>query len=90
MAVAEMPKKERFKELRDAAGLTLAQLAVAAGLSPSVVFELETGSATNPRFKTLHSIARVLGVSVHKLITALELDAEASAEPKKTPRKRRK
>jgi transcriptional regulator with XRE-family HTH domain len=65
-------------------GLTQQEAAVAAGLSVSVVAQLERGAITDPRIKTLQSLGRVYGVSILDL-----LDDEEPPAPEK-PKRRRK
>jgi transcriptional regulator with XRE-family HTH domain len=53
----------RLRELREAAGLTQAQLAERAGLHPQGVVKLERGER-EPAWSTLLALADALGVSV--------------------------
>jgi DNA-binding phage protein len=46
---------------RERRGLTLAQVAEQAGITPETLSRLETGNQTNPTFKTLCMLARALG-----------------------------
>lgn len=65
----ETPKiKDRLRELRTAAGKTQQELATAAGLSWSVIAQIEQGKTPNPRLDTLQALARALGVTVSRLI----------------------
>ena len=57
----------RLKALRQAAGLTQQQLAFQAGLSMSLVTQLEQGLKADPRLSTLLALSRVLGVSLDAL-----------------------
>jgi transcriptional regulator with XRE-family HTH domain len=69
MIVAELPPlARRVKEHREAAGLSQQALAVAAGLSISMVAQIEQGVRVDPRVSTLLGIARALGVKVDDLI----------------------
>jgi transcriptional regulator with XRE-family HTH domain len=68
-----MPSKERtglaarLKSLRDKAGMTQQQVATAAGLSMSLITQLEQGSKSDPRLSTLRALAGALGVSLDEL-----------------------
>lgn len=79
-----MPIKDRLKELRKAAGLTQQALAVAAGLSISLVIHLEAGRILDPRASTLRALAKALGTTVDAL---LEDAGDDQAEPEKKSRK---
>jgi transcriptional regulator with XRE-family HTH domain len=63
---------ERIRQRRRDAGLSQQGLAVAAGLSISVIAQLEQGQRDDPRVSTLAAIARALGV---------RLDVLAGIEP---------
>lgn len=63
----------RLKELRTHAGLSLRELARQAGVSPSLVSQIENGKS-RPSVSTLYSFARLLNVPVDELF-----DADASA-----------
>jgi transcriptional regulator with XRE-family HTH domain len=58
----------RLKELREAAGLSQQALAVAAGLSTSVVSQVEQGQRQDPRISTVAALAEALGVEVGELL----------------------
>src|SRR5262245_36077935 len=60
----------RVKALREAAGLSQQALANAAGLSISVISQLEQGTKTDPRLSTMQALARALGVEVCDLAGA--------------------
>jgi transcriptional regulator with XRE-family HTH domain len=62
------PVSENVKLLRKAAGLTQQQLAVAAGLSVSIVSQIEQGTTPDPRGSTLAALAGVLQVAVDELL----------------------
>jgi transcriptional regulator with XRE-family HTH domain len=73
----------RVKQLREAAGLSQQALAQAAGLSISVVTQLEQGVKADPRISTVAALARALGVSVDSLISQpAATDAPGPAAPK--------
>jgi transcriptional regulator with XRE-family HTH domain len=62
-----MPLQDKLKALRRAAGLSQEALAVAAGLSGSLVRKIEQGESLDPRMSTLKALAKVLGVSLDEL-----------------------
>ncbi|RDI44053.1 helix-turn-helix domain-containing protein [Falsibacillus pallidus] len=62
---------ERLKSLRKSAGLTLAQLKDATGLSVSYLSDLERGR-TNPSVKTLNKLASIYKISVSSLTEGVE------------------
>lgn len=59
----------RIRALRTAAGMTLAQLAAAAQVSPALISQVERG-LVDPSLATLRQIARVLGVPLFGLFDA--------------------
>ena len=54
---------------RKAAGLHRKGLAAAAGVEPSTILRLETGTVREPRAETLQRIARALGVAVEEFVS---------------------
>lgn len=54
---------KQLKTAREAAGLTLAQVAATAGLAEETLSRLETGAATNPSWKTLGTYAAAVGLA---------------------------
>jgi transcriptional regulator with XRE-family HTH domain len=58
---------ERLKSLRKAAGMTQLDLAVASGLSLSLVAQIEQSKVADPRVSTLRSLASALRVTVGHL-----------------------
>jgi transcriptional regulator with XRE-family HTH domain len=62
-----MPLKDRLRELRKAADMTQQALATAAGLSVSVVVQIESGKIPDPRLSTLKALARALDVTLNEL-----------------------
>jgi transcriptional regulator with XRE-family HTH domain len=58
----------RVRQLRIEARLSQQALAVAAGLSMSVVAQLEQGVRADPKISTVAALARALGVSVDALL----------------------
>jgi transcriptional regulator with XRE-family HTH domain len=71
MIVAEQlpPLARRLKQLREAAGLSQQELAVAAGLSVSIVSQIEQGRREDPRVSTLAAVARVLSATIDDLLS---------------------
>jgi transcriptional regulator with XRE-family HTH domain len=59
---------ERVKSLRAKVGLTQQQLGHAAGLSMSIVAQIEQGAADNPSLNTLRALASSLGVELAELV----------------------
>jgi transcriptional regulator with XRE-family HTH domain len=59
-----------LKGERERAGLTVRQLADAAGLVPSTVSRLETGFIATPKPDHLQKLARALGIDVEELYAA--------------------
>ena len=51
----------QLKQAREAAGLTLAQVAEKTGLAAETLCRLETGAVTNPTFRTLGLYAVAVG-----------------------------
>ena len=51
----------QLKEAREAAGLTLADVAARTGLAVESLSRLETGALTNPTWKTLATFAAAVG-----------------------------
>ena len=60
-----------LKRERERAGMTVRQLADAAGLVPSTVSRLETGFIATPRPEHLQRLARALGIDVEELYAAV-------------------
>jgi transcriptional regulator with XRE-family HTH domain len=81
-----MPSKEisdlarHVRQLREAAGMSQQALAIAAGLSISVVTQLEQGTKADPRISTVVALAKALGVSVDALVAEGHSDAPAKAK----------
>jgi transcriptional regulator with XRE-family HTH domain len=71
----------RLKRLRDAAGLTQQELATRAGLSMSMISQLEQGLKEDPRLSTLRALARTLNVTLDEL-------AGGTGEPEEKPKRR--
>jgi transcriptional regulator with XRE-family HTH domain len=84
---------QSVKDLRAAAGLTQQELAVKAGLSVSVVSQIEQGTNADPRLSTLAALARALGVNLDQLAGDTTPAPQPSGDkpaPKKTTRGRKK
>ncbi len=58
----------RFRELREARGLSYRKLAQLSGVSLSQIEKIESGFAKNPRIFTICRLAEVLQVSLDELI----------------------
>jgi transcriptional regulator with XRE-family HTH domain len=56
------------KRIREAAGMSQQQLAGAAGISLSLLAQMEQGKNENPRLDTIRSLARALAVGVADLV----------------------
>jgi transcriptional regulator with XRE-family HTH domain len=83
MATEPLPFGVRLQEMRRAAGLSQQQLATAAGLSLSLIAQLEQGAKLDPKVSTLRALAKVLGVTTHDLIRDVEfVRRPSSPEPK--------
>lgn len=61
----------RIREMREAAGMTQAELAYAAGLTVGAISQIERGE-NEPKLGSAAAIARVLGTSVDALFLAGE------------------
>jgi transcriptional regulator with XRE-family HTH domain len=61
------PMGERLRAARQARGLTLRELAIRLGVSPSMISQIETGRAS-PSVSTLYAIANELDVSLDDLL----------------------
>jgi transcriptional regulator with XRE-family HTH domain len=62
-----MPVGDRLKQLRTEADMTQQALATAAGLSISVVTQIERGVNADPRLSTLKALAKALGCTMNEL-----------------------
>lgn len=67
MAKKYEPLASRVKRLREAAGLSQMGLAVKAGLSLSMIAQVEQGQKVDPRVSTLRAIAEALGATLDEL-----------------------
>lgn len=62
------PIAQRLKALRENAGMSQQSLAVSAGLSVSLVSQIERGSRIDPRMSTITALATALGVTLDDLV----------------------
>ena len=76
----QLPIARRLKALREDAGMSQQSLAVSAGLSVSLVSQIERGSRVDPRMSTLAALATALGVSLDELV------GRKSAPPRRRPK----
>src|ERR1022692_4718227 len=67
--------KDKFKKLREKAGISQQEVATKAGLSWSLIAQIEQGKKNDVRVSTLLGIAKALGVDASVLLAAF---AEAS------------
>ena len=75
---------ENVRRLRKAADKSQQEVAVAAGLSVSIISQIEQGSNKDPRGSTLRKIATALGTTVDELL------AEPADQVAPPARRRRK
>ena len=71
---------DRVKQLREAAGMSQQALAVSAGLSISVITQLEQGQKADPRISTVAALAQALGVTVDELLREEEKPAPSAED----------
>ncbi len=62
------PIARRLKALRENAGMSQQSLAVSAGLSVSLVSQIERGSRVDPRMSTITALATALGITLDELV----------------------
>lgn len=84
---ARMSFGETLARLRDAAGLTQAQLAQRAGISIDTLRGWEHKRHL-PRIDDAYRLAKALGISLDKLILAADMEVQAKGAPE--PKKARK
>lgn len=72
------------RDHRDAAGLSARELAQAAGVSPSLISQIER-NRTSPSVATLYALARALDVSLDDLLGRTDLDRGPRARPTAAP-----
>jgi transcriptional regulator with XRE-family HTH domain len=78
---------ERLRELREAKGLSQAQLAEIANVPQKTISNVEQGVSDNPAWKTMLALAEALGVDCTALVTAEREDAEPTSRRRGRPRK---
>ncbi|MEN6459966.1 MAG: helix-turn-helix transcriptional regulator [Syntrophomonas sp.] len=66
---------EQIREIRSALGWSQFRLAEKAGISQSVISDIESGRRNNPSIKTLWKIAKALGVSLSELLNIQSLNS---------------
>jgi transcriptional regulator with XRE-family HTH domain len=62
------PIGQRLKALRENAGMSQQSLATSAGLSVSLVSQIERGSRVDPRMSTITALAAALDVTLDELV----------------------
>jgi len=62
------PLSRRLRELRNAVGMSRMQLAVASGVSMSVIVQVEQGQRDDIKLSTADALARALGVALDELL----------------------
>ena len=77
----------RLRALREAAGLTRAELAQRAGLTYRTILNLETGKVGRAQEKTLLLLVEVLQVDRNELLKGEELSESNSSSDDSTPAK---
>ena len=94
--------KDIFKKLREKAGLSQQEVATKAGLSWSMIAQIEQGKKSDVRVSTLLGMARALGVDADVLLAAFaeafeeaaggdrEVDAASDETAKKRSQRKRK
>lgn len=71
---------EKLRAARKAQGLSLRAVALAVGISPSLLSQVETGK-TNPSVSTLYSLVGYLNVSIDELLGNLPRTASIAQAP---------
>lgn len=83
------PIARRLKALREVAGMSQQTLAVSAGLSVSLVSQIERGSRVDPRMSTITALATALGVSLDELVGRIGSEFPHEKTPGRHGRARR-
>lgn len=65
-----------LKQLRESKGLSQNALAKQAGISQSVLSDIEAGNTIAPRMDTLQMLAKALGEDIGTVISAIQTDKE--------------
>ena len=87
MMVLMTPISLNLKRLRAAAGLTQQQVAMAAGLSVSIISQIEQGTNADPRASTLRALAGALNATVDDLLRDPDqVNPAAEAKPRRPRR----
>lgn len=60
-----------FRDLREQAELTQAQLAERAGVEQTTISQLELGKVRNPKYGTVEALALALGKDVREVAAAI-------------------
>jgi transcriptional regulator with XRE-family HTH domain len=83
------PIARRLKALREIARMSQQSLAVSAGLSVSLVSQIERGSRVDPRMSTITALATALGVTLDELVgrNGLAPPHERPASPRTQPQR---
>src|ERR1019366_5672031 len=71
--------KDKFKKLREKAGISQQEVATEAGLSWSLIAQIEQGKKNDVRVSTLLGLARALGVDAGVLLAAFAEASEVAA-----------
>ena len=66
----------QLKEVREAVGLSLAEVSARSGLAVESLSRLETGAQTNPTWKTLGMYAAALGRRPHLTVEMIASDED--------------
>jgi transcriptional regulator with XRE-family HTH domain len=84
MTARELPPQigARLQALRRAAGLSQQALAMRAGISMSVVFQIEQGKKKDPRLSTVAALAEGLGIPIGELATELTREEKEPGKKK--------
>ncbi len=76
----------RLAELRERAGMSQRELAVATGLDQNTISRMERGTMTNPSWSTLAAFASAFGVSVYEVLPEqVATPGEEPATPRPKP-----
>jgi len=75
----EMALPNKLKRLRRAIGMTVVEVAMVAGLSPSFLTKLENGSEKNPPLESLYKLSWSMGISLTDL-TGQDFDIPIQVE----------
>ena len=59
---------ERLRKIRESQDLTIEQLAEMTGIAPGHIGRIERSDSSNPRFQTVESLAKALGVTAQEIL----------------------